>query len=76
VLKKLTYTLVQGCPTFSDQGPVCNFQLGPRATTVVSRSEFCADLESRILSLSKLKLLQKTNQHLGWVIKRKMNCAK
>jgi len=22
----------QGCPTFSDRGPVCNFQLGPRAT--------------------------------------------
>jgi len=50
--------------------------VGSHLKRVVSRSEFCADLESRILSLSKLKLLQKTNQHLGWVIKRKMNCAK
>jgi len=53
--------------------------LGGHSKKVVSRSEFCADLEStnfRILSLPKLKLLQKTNRHIGWVIKRNVDCAK
>jgi len=42
--------------------------LGGHSEKVVSRSEFCADSEStnsRILSLPKLKLLQKMNRHLG-----------
>jgi len=53
--------------------------LGGHSKRVVSRSEFCADSEStnsRILSLPKLKLLQKTNRHYGWVIKRSVDCAK
>jgi len=47
---------------------------------IVSRSALCADFEStnsRILSLPKLKLLQKkTNRHRWWVIKKIVDCAK
>ena len=32
ITQPTVYTLYQGCPTFSDRGPVCNFQLGLRAT--------------------------------------------
>jgi len=37
---------------------------------VVSISKLCADSQftnCKILSSTKLKVLQKTNQHLGWV---------
>jgi len=43
--------------------------LGGHSKKIVSRSEFCADSEStnsRILSLPKLKLLQK-NELLSWM---------
>jgi len=59
VLKKLAYDTL----------------LGGHAKKVVSISKFCADSEStnsRILSLPKLKLLQKTKRHLGWVRKKEM----
>jgi len=63
VLKKLAYYTLRG----------------GQSKKVVFRSEFCADSEStnfRILFLPKLKLLQKTNWYIWWVIKRNVNCAK